>query len=269
MELIAQLNLTFYLAALFFGLVVGSFLNVVAWRWPREESIVYPGSHCPRCGKPIAWYDNIPVVSWLLLRGRCRSCREKISIRYPLIELASGSLSVLCFFCFGLSKAYFIYFAFASSLLAASIIDLEHRLIPDEISIGGAVVGLGLAFLPGARVEPSAALLGACAGFLLLFAVAQGYYLLTKREGMGLGDAKLLAMIGAFLGWRSLPLAIFAGSVLGSLVGLLLILASRDRFYKIPFGPFLSLGALLWLVLWAKNYQLNLGPFARFLGIGK
>jgi len=267
MELMPQIKFTFYLAALLFGLVVGSFLNVVAWRWPREESIIYPGSHCPKCGKPIAWYDNIPVFSWLLLQARCRNCREKISIRYPLIELASGIISVLCFWCFGFSSAYFIYFAFAASLLAASVIDLEHRLIPDEISIGGAVVGLGLAFLPGARVQPFAALIGAAAGFLILFIVGQAYYLLTRREGMGLGDAKLLAMTGAFLGWRSLPFAIFAGSILGSIIGLLLILVSRDRFYKIPFGPFLSLGALLWLLLWAKSYHLNLGPFARFLGI--
>jgi leader peptidase (prepilin peptidase)/N-methyltransferase len=262
-----QLMTTFYIEALIFGLVVGSFLNVVIWRWPREESIVYPGSHCVKCGKPIAWYDNIPLLSWIILRGKCRHCQERISIRYPLIELLSGLLSVLCFWCFGLSRWYFIYYAFAAGLLATSIIDLEHRLIPDEISIGGAVVGLGFAFLPGNKIDPFSALIGAIAGFLVLFIVGQGYYLLTRREGMGLGDAKLLAMIGAFLGWRSLPLTIFAGSLLGTIIGTAIILFSRDRFYKIPFGPFLSLGALLWLAVWGKGIHVDLGSFSRFLGI--
>jgi len=267
MELMPHLTATFYAASVLLGLVVGSFLNVVIWRWPREQSIVKPGSHCPRCGKHIAWHDNLPVLSWILLRGRCRNCREKISIRYPLIELLSGGLSVLCFWCFGPAKPYFIYYAFLAALLVASIIDLEHKLIPDEISIGGAVAGIGFGFLPGAKVDVLPALIGAVSGFLMLFLVAECYYLITRREGMGLGDAKLLAMIGAFLGWRSLPLAIFAGSALGALVGAGLVLAKRDRLYRIPFGPFLSLGALLWLVLWSKNLHLNLGSFSRFFGL--
>jgi len=257
----------FYLAAASFGLMVGSFLNVVTWRWPREESIVTPGSHCPKCGKRIAWHDNIPVFSWLFLRGRCRHCREKISIRYPAIELAAGLLSVLCFWCFGPTRWYFVYYAFLAALFVASIIDLEHRLIPDEISVGGVVIGLGLAFIPDSKIEPFAALIGAAAGFLVLFAVSKIYYLLARREGMGLGDAKLLAMISAFLGWRALPMVVFLGSLFGSLIGVFLIIASRDRLYRIPFGPFLSAAALVWVVIWAKGIHPELGIFSRFLGL--
>lgn len=267
MELIPHMHWFYYLTSLLFGLVVGSFLNVVAWRWPREESIIFPGSHCPKCGKSISWYDNIPVLSWLLLGGKCRHCRDKISARYPVIELMSGMLAILCFWCFGPSRWFFVYYAFLAALFAASIIDLEHRLIPDEISIGGAVVGLGLAFLPDAKIQALSALIGAVSGFLVLFIVAEGYHLLTKREGMGLGDANLLAMIGAFLGWRSLPAVIFVGSALGSVIGIFLIAASRDRLYKIPFGPFLSLGALVWVVVWSKDLHINLGSFGRFLGL--
>jgi leader peptidase (prepilin peptidase) / N-methyltransferase len=267
MELNPNMTWFFYLSALLFGLVTGSFLNVVAWRWPREESIVFPGSHCPKCGKAISWYDNIPVLSWIFLGGKCRFCREKISARYPVIELLSGMLSVLCFWCFGPTRLFFIYYAFLAALFAASIIDLEHRLIPDEISIGGAVVGMGLAFLPGGKITPLPAVIGAVAGFLVLFVVAESYYLMTKREGMGLGDANLLAMIGAFLGWRSLPAVIFIGSAVGTVIGIFLIAASRDRLYKIPFGPFLSLGALCWVVIWSKGIHISLGPFGRFLGL--
>ena len=267
MELIRQPPWFYYLSALLFGLVTGSFLNVVAWRWPREESIIFPGSHCPKCGKAISWYDNIPVVSWLFLGGKCRQCGEKISIRYPIIELMSGMLCVLCYWCFGPSRQFFIYYAFLAALFAASIIDLEHRLIPDEISIGGAVVGMGMAFLPGSKIQAHTAMIGAASGFLVLFVVAESYYLMTKREGMGLGDANLLAMIGAFLGWRSLPAVIFVGSALGVVIGIFLIAASRDRLYKIPFGPFLSLGALFWVVVWSKGIHIHLGSFGRFLGL--
>ena len=258
----------FYTGAFLFGLAVGSFLNVVVWRWPRQESIITPGSHCPKCLKPIAWYDNIPIFSWLILRARCRHCKEKISIRYPLIELISGIISVIAFFCFGFSKWYFIYYAFLSALLAASIIDIEHRLIPDEISIGGAVIGIGLSFLPERKIPAFDSLLGAVIGFLILFLVAEAYYILTRREGMGFGDAKLLAMIGAFLGFRSLPLIIFIGSFVGTIVGIFFIAVSQEgRFYKIPFGPFLSLAGLIYLILFSRQINLPLGPFNQLFGI--
>jgi leader peptidase (prepilin peptidase)/N-methyltransferase len=268
MELRAGMDIFFYVVVFVFGLAVGSFLNVVIWRWPRKESIIQPGSHCPKCGSPIAWYDNIPVLSFILLKGKCRHCKEKISFRYPLIELLAGLLSVLAFWLFGFSRWYFIYYAFLASLFAASIIDIEHRLIPDEISVGGMVVGIGLSFLPERRIPVFDSLLGAIAGFLILFIVAELYYLITRREGMGLGDAKLLAMIGAFLGLRSLPLVIFAGSMLGTIIGIFFLFLSKEgRFYKIPFGPFLSVGSLVYLVISTGNIRVQLGAFNWILGI--
>jgi leader peptidase (prepilin peptidase)/N-methyltransferase len=233
-----------------FGAAVGSFLNVVIWRLPRDESLLRPGSHCPSCGAPIRWYDNIPVLSWLLLRGRCRSCRGWISIRYPLIELFAALLCLGLLYRYGPSWRFLAYFVIAAALLAASAIDLEHRIIPDEISLGGIGLGLGLAFFTHATVLRWESLIGAVVGFLALFLVMAVYWLFTRREGMGLGDAKLLAVIGAFLGWPAIPFVLFAGSLAGTLAGLVVILLrKRGRFYKIPFGPFLSLGAWLWLFL--------------------
>jgi len=233
-----------------FGAAVGSFLNVVIWRLPRDESLSRPGSHCPSCGAPIRWRDNIPILSWLMLRGRCRSCRGRISVRYPLIELLTALLCLGLFHRFGPSLSFVAYFAFAAGLLAASAIDLEHRIIPDEISLGGVGLGLAVSWIPQATVRPFDSLIAAAVGFLALFLVITGYWLLTKREGMGLGDAKLLAAIGAFLGWRAIPFVLFAGSLAGVMGGLAMILLRKQgRFYQIPFGPFLSLGALLWLFL--------------------
>jgi leader peptidase (prepilin peptidase)/N-methyltransferase len=260
--------ISFYAAAFAFGLAIGSFLNVVIWRWPRKESIITPGSHCPKCGRPISWYDNLPVLSYIILGGKCRHCRERISLRYPLIELLSGIISVIAFWCFGMSPWYFVYYAFLAALLAASIIDLEHRLIPDEISLAGAVIGMGLSFLPGRKIALLDSLSGALAGFLILFAVSEIYYLVTRREGMGLGDAKLLAMIGAFLGLKSLPVVIFIGSFLGVLIGIFFIILSRQgRFYKIPFGPFLSLAGMVYLILWSRHLHLPILMLDRFFGI--
>jgi len=268
MELNSKLDFLFWTASFLFGLAIGSFLNVAIWRWPRKESIITPGSHCPKCHHPIAWYDNLPILSFVLLGGKCRHCQGKISLRYPLIELLSGILSVIAFWCFGPSKWYLVYYAFLASLLTASIIDLEHRLIPDEISIGGAVIAMGLSFLPGKKIAVFDSLVGAGAGFLILFLVAEVYYLITRREGMGLGDAKLLAMIGAFLGFRSLPLIIFIGPLLGAIIGIFFIVLSKEgRFYKIPFGPFLSLAGLVYLIIWSKNFHLPLGAFNRWFGI--
>jgi leader peptidase (prepilin peptidase)/N-methyltransferase len=233
-----------------FGAAVGSFLNVVIWRLPRGESLVRPGSHCPGCGAPIRGYDNIPILSWLVLRGRCRSCRGRISVRYPLIELLTALLCLGLFYRFGPSWSFLAYFVFAAGLLAASAIDLEHRIIPDELSLGGIGLGLAVSWLPRATVRPLDSLLAAGIGFLALFLVIAGYWLATRREGMGLGDAKLLAAIGAFLGWRAIPFVLFAGSLCGVIGGLAMIGWHRQgRFYKIPFGPFLSLGAWLWLFL--------------------
>jgi len=257
-----ELKGIFWVFSFLLGLCVGSFINVVAWRWPRGQSVVYPSSHCPKCQEKISWFDNIPLLSYLLLRGKCRSCGEKISLRYPVIELISGLLSVLAFWCFGLSIWYLIYYGFLSALFTASIIDLEHRLIPDEISIGGAVLGVGIAFLPSHLLTPLETFFGAVVGFLLIFIIAQLYYLFTKREGMGMGDAKLLGMIGAFLGWRALGGIVFLGSLLGIIIGSVAIIAQgKGRFFKIPFGPFLSFSALIYILIWCGKVKL---PFSHF-----
>jgi leader peptidase (prepilin peptidase)/N-methyltransferase len=250
------------------GACLGSFLNVCIHRIPADESVVHPGSRCPRCRTPIAWHDNVPVLSWLWLRARCRSCQAPIPARYPLIEIATGTLAVLALAAFGPSAEAGIAFAFTAALLLITFIDLDHRFIPDEVSLPGIVVGLAASFLD-APPTPLESLLGTLAGGGILWAVAWGYERATGVEGMGLGDVKLLAMIGAFLGWQAIPLVLIVASVTGSLAGLVLIVVrggSRTgrrvvrllgiralpsfarraaRRTAIPFGPFLALGALL------------------------
>jgi leader peptidase (prepilin peptidase)/N-methyltransferase len=242
-----------YAAAFLFGAVIGSFLNVVIYRLPAGQSIVRPRSRCPVCETPIAARDNIPLLSYLLLGGRCRSCRAPIPWRYPLVEGLSGLLCVALLATFGLTPTFFAYYAFAAALLVVTFIDIDHQIIPDEISLPGIPIGVALSFFihPGwPGFGPQSALIGALAGGGLLYAVAEGYRRLRGIEGMGLGDVKLLAMMGAFLGWRALPLVLLVGSVTGALVGLGLMLAqgkARDLKLAVPFGPFLVLGAYCYL----------------------
>src|SRR6184192_2445667 len=250
------------------GACIGSFLNVCIHRLPADESIVRPGSHCPRCSTPIAWYDNLPLVSWTWLRARCRACRASIPARYPLVEAATGALALLALWRFGATPAGAVVFAFSAALLLITFIDLDHRFIPDEVSLPGVVVGLASAFLPG-RVAPLDALLGVLVGGGLLWSVAWGYERWTGVEGMGYGDVKLLAMIGAFLGWQAIPAVLVVSSLTGSLAGIAVLFTGRGRrrmrrvarrlgagavlpFVRhaarrteIPFGPFLALGAVL------------------------
>ena len=231
-----------------FGAVVGSFLNVVILRLPDEEqSIVYPGSHCTSCGTELHWYENIPIVSYLALRGRCRSCKTKISLQYPVVELCMGLLTLALFQVFGLSFAFFFYFLFAAALLVIIFIDIHHQIIPDVISLPGIVIGFaGSFFNPLVSWQQSG--IGILIGGGILYSIAFGYYLFTKRDGMGGGDIKLLAMIGAFLGWQSLLFVVFASSLSGSIVGLLaMIRQGKGGRTRIPFGPFLALSALSWL----------------------
>jgi len=225
-------------------------LNVIIHRLPRGESIIRPRSRCPHCLSRIAWYDNIPLLSFVLLRGRCRVCGEPISWRYPVVEILSGLLALSMVLKFGFRPESLIYYAFAASLLAASVIDLYHKIIPDQISLGGIVIGVLIALIPEVGVRFRESLLGAGAGFLSLFIVIEGYYLITRREGMGLGDAKILGMIGAFMGWRALPGVVLIGSLTGVLIGAYMIfIRHKGRFYRIPFGPFLSAGTVAWLFL--------------------
>jgi len=231
------------------GLIVGSFLNVCVRRIPLQESIVRPGSHCPQCKTPLAPYDNIPLLSFLALRGRCRHCRAPISWRYPLIEVLTSALFVAVLIRFGVTSEFVVGAAFVASMIVVTFIDLEHQIIPDVISLPGIVIGFGIA-LAGWGVPWRDSLIGILIGGGFLWAVAAGYYALTQREGMGGGDIKLLAMVGAFVGWQGVLLTLLLGSVTGTIAGVIVIISSGgDTKAPIPFGPFLAFGAtvaLLW-----------------------
>jgi leader peptidase (prepilin peptidase)/N-methyltransferase len=250
------------------GAAIGSFLNVCIYRIPAEESVVSPGSRCPGCGTPIAWYDNVPIVSWLVLGGRCRRCRTTIASRYPYVEAATGGLALLALWRLGATPPALVAFAFTAALLLITFIDFDHFFIPDEVSLPGVLIGLVLSALPHGIGLANAAL-GAALGGGLLWLVAWGYERSTGTEGMGLGDVKLLAMIGAFLGWQAIPIVLVVASIGGSLAGVFVIFGARGRravrrvahalgwravlpFVRraarrtaIPFGPFLALGAVV------------------------
>jgi leader peptidase (prepilin peptidase)/N-methyltransferase len=270
------------LVCLLFGLVIGSFLNVCIARIPLEESIVLPGSHCPKCQKPIAAYDNIPVLSYLILGGRCRGCKASISARYPGVELLTGVVSVLLFFKFGLSVEWGIYLAFSAALITLAFIDLDHRILPFVITINGIWIGIavnvvlarpssfissllnyfGYAVLQPRWIALLASLAGAivCAGFLWL--VAEVVSRVLGVEAMGFGDVVIMGMIGAFLGMPLTLLTILFASVLGSIVGgVLMLFGGKGRRYEWPFGTFLAfagIAALLYgdsLIDWYMRYM--------------
>jgi leader peptidase (prepilin peptidase) / N-methyltransferase len=254
-------QLLFSVFSFILGAVVGSFLNVCICRMPRDESVVSPPSHCPGCGYRIRWYDNIPLVSYLLLRGRCRGCRDKISPRYPLVELLNALLSLALFLRFGPTLAFAVLFLFCSALVVITFIDLEHQIIPDEISLPGIVLGFIFSFFLRGHGWLNS-LLGILLGGGSLLLVAYGYQLLTGKEGMGGGDIKLLAMMGAFLGWKSIPFIIFVSSLAGSVIGVsLMLIQKKDSKLAIPFGPYLALGALLYVFYGPRliNWYLTLG----------
>ncbi|MFH1488531.1 MAG: prepilin peptidase [Pseudomonadota bacterium] len=254
------IRLVWTLFSLLFGLALGSFLNVCIYRIPLKKSIVTPPSGCPRCGRRIKIYDNIPVLSYAFLLGKCRHCRGRISLRYPVVELITGLLSTALFLNFGPGPDYFLSLLFLSSLVVISFIDLDHQIIPDVISLPGILIGLiaSVFWLP--RVSWSDSIIGILAGGGFLYLVAAGYEKFTGREGMGGGDIKLLAMIGAWMGWKSLPYIVFISSLTGTVMGGgALLLSKRGYRAKIPFGPFLALGALIYfffgieLVSWYFN----------------
>lgn len=234
------------------GLCIGSFLNVVIYRLPAGKSVVKPGSACPNCGTPIRWYDNIPILSYLILQGKCRHCQKRISPRYILVEITSGLLSLALFFQYGLSWAYFFYFIFVAALIAIIFIDFDHQIIPDVITYPGIAVGfISSLILPNITYKDS--LIGIILGGGVLYLIALAYLALAKREGMGGGDIKLLAMIGAFLGWKALPFTILSSALLGSVVGIIAMLKTgKGSKMAIPYGPFLSIGATLYL-FWGKR----------------
>jgi leader peptidase (prepilin peptidase)/N-methyltransferase len=230
-----------------FGSIVGSFLNVCIYRIPGNRSIILPRSYCPECGEPIEFYDNIPVLSYLMLKGRCRTCKKRISPRYPLVELITALLSALLFRRYGLSFQLLATFSFTCALIVITFIDLEHQIIPDIITLPG----IPLFFLAAVlimKLRLIDAVLGIIIGGGILYLIAFAYELLRKTEGMGGGDIKLLAMIGAFLGWQSLWFIIMVSSLLGAVIGITaMVVQKEDMKYAIPFGPFLSVGAVSYL----------------------
>jgi leader peptidase (prepilin peptidase)/N-methyltransferase len=242
-----SLPVSFYICAFIFGAVVGSFLNVCICRMPKGESVVFPPSHCPACGFKLPFYDNIPLVSWLLLRGQCRSCRGPISFRYPLVELITALLTLFLFKRFGLSLPFGILFLFCSAMVVITFIDLDHMIIPDVISLPGIILGFVFSFfIP--QLGWLNSLLGILAGGGSLYLVATLYQLFTRKEGMGGGDIKLLAMMGAFFGWKAIPFIIFMASLGGSVIGVTLMLVQKkDGKLAIPFGPFLALASIVYI----------------------
>ncbi|MEW6075835.1 MAG: prepilin peptidase [Candidatus Omnitrophota bacterium] len=250
-----------------FGSIVGSFLNVCIYRLPLEQSVITPRSHCPLCKNTIRWYDNIPLLSYVFLRGKCRACKGRISIEYPLVELVTAFCFLFLYSRFSVGFVFSYYALFICGLIVASFVDIAHRIIPDEISVGGLGAGLLLNALKGLQVSPFAynpaflihSFIGAVVGggiiYLTGFLFDLVYFKLLKKppvqgetESMGGGDVKLLAMIGAFLGWQKAVLVFFLAPILGLGVGIFNLLAKKD--HTIPYGPFLSLAALL-SIFWA------------------
>jgi len=233
--------------AFLFGALIGSFLNVCICRMPKSESIVFPPSHCTRCDYVIRWYDNIPILSYLLLRGKCRRCGEPISLQYPLVEFINGALALALFLKCGLGFAFAILFLLCSALVVVTFIDLEHQIIPDSITLPGIVIGFVISFfIPGFGWLDS--LIGVVAGGGSLLLIAYGYQFLAKKDGMGGGDIKLLAMLGAFFGWKAILFIIFAASLVGSVIGIGVMMAQKkDSTLAIPFGPFLASAAVLYI----------------------
>ncbi len=225
------------------GLAFGSFLNVCVHRIPLGQSLSHPASRCPGCGHTLRWFDNIPVASYAVLRGRCRNCRTPISIRYPAIEIATMGLFVLHGVVFGWTPLLVPRLVFACILVVLFFIDLEHHLLPDVITLPGIVLGLvSSTVLPPGLLD---ALIGAVVGGGVLWLVGEAYYRYSGHEGMGGGDVKMLAMVGAFLGWKLMLLTLVLSSLTGSLIGLLVIMARRGGMkYALPYGTFLALGAL-------------------------
>jgi leader peptidase (prepilin peptidase)/N-methyltransferase len=236
------------------GAIVGSFLNVVIHRYPREESIVFPASHCGNCNAAIKPYDNVPILSYLWLRGRCRACRQPFSIRYPMVELANALFYVAIFQRTGLSIVFVPVAAIVSMTIVLIYIDAEIQILPDVIDLPGIAIGLAIGYTQfgaldsGLVLSPSLtdSLIGAVIGASFLLALAVLYKIVRKMEGMGLGDVKMIAMIGAVLGWQPLFMMLVLSSVIGALIGTVVAYYSRQGMQTaLPFGVFLGFGTLV------------------------
>ncbi|MBI5641733.1 MAG: prepilin peptidase [Nitrospirae bacterium] len=242
--------MSLYFIVFAFGSLIGSFLNVCIYRIPRNQSVIMPSSRCPSCLKPIRPWDNIPVISYLLLGGKCRYCKARISPRYPLIEALNAFFYIAVLWRYGLGWDFALYCVLASALIVITFIDLDFQIIPDRITLAGIPIGLvaGSFILPDPFLRASAlgyksSIIGFLTGGGLFYLVA-----VLSRGGMGGGDIKMMAMVGALMGWKSVLLTTFAGSLTGSVIGIfLMIFRGKGRKAKIPFGPFLALGTIITL----------------------
>ena len=259
----------FFVAAFALGAVVGSFLNVCIIRVPKEESVIFPASHCVDCRAPIAWHDNIPIASYFWLRGRCRSCGAKISKQYVVVEFLTACLFVLFYNYFGISVAGAVWLLFSLALLVQSAIDFRHQIIPDGITLPGILLGTFLSVLiPGLHGQTSwliglrEAAIGVLLGGGFLYAAGTIAEWILKKEAMGGGDVKLLAMIGAFVGWQGVLWTVLVSSVLGSIVGVYLRFKKGEQ--MIPFGPYLGLAAFLYIFFGEKTIR----AYLNFIGWG-
>jgi len=239
------------------GACVGSFLNVCIYRLEKGVSIIRPRSYCPDCRHPLAWYDNIPLLSYLILRGRCRHCRKPISFRYFTVELLTAGIFLLFLHYFGLTIPFFIFISLASALIVATFIDIKARIIPDEISLPGMGIALLVSFIYPALQGTGSHIRGLLYSFLGLIAGGGAIYLtgllgdfMFKKESMGGGDVKLLAMIGAFVGWKLALLTFFVAPLFGAVVGI--ILKIKNKTDTIPYGPFISLAAII-SIIWGEE----------------
>jgi leader peptidase (prepilin peptidase)/N-methyltransferase len=226
------------------GLLLGSFMNVCIYRLPRGLSPVRPRSGCPKCGHMLAWYENIPVVSYLVLRARCRECRTPISPIYPIIEIVTGAVFLAAYVWYGPGPLLIVRLVFAWAMIVLFVIDLQHQILPNVITLPGIIVGV----LANALAGPGwvASLIGAAVGAGSLFAIAEIYYRVRHEEGMGMGDVKMLGMIGAFLGWKLVLVTLVLSSFIGSLVGVFVLIAKKESLkYAMPYGTFLAIAALV------------------------
>ena len=243
------MNLFILLSVCILGCIVGSFLNVVIYRFPRGKSVVRPRSYSVSCGHQIRWYENIPIVSYILLKGKCSSCGEKISLRYPFVEFLTGLAAVAAYLKWGLTVDFIFNFLFLAILIAITFIDIDFKIIPDELNLIGFILGIIYSFFrPDYTVID--ALLGATVGAGFLFLIGYLYFKIKDIEGLGFGDVKLMASVGTYLGWFGSLFTIFFGSLVGAVVGITVAYLKREKDkgkYEIPFGPFLALGAVVYL----------------------
>ena len=226
------------------GSVLGSFYNVLIYRIPRGLSIVSPPSHCPKCKSPIKWYDNIPIVSYIVLQGKCRNCKSKIPLRYPLVETASGFLAVACYYNWGTSLSALVFYVFFSALLVLSMIDWDTFSMPEPIMLGGVLFGLTTSLFRSDFSLPES-IVGALLGFFTFSLIYLYYTKIRKMEGLGFGDVELMAFIGSVAGVWGVISAVFLGSVIGLAYALPIMIKNKSASFAIPFGPFLSLGCFL------------------------